>query len=128
MIKKILIVDDSRAARIGLRSWLLKDREYEIREAGNGKEALEQFNEFKPDLTFLDLTMPVMDGFEALEKIKQINPNAIVLVLTADIQKRTIERVSGLGAFKVLKKPPVKDVIHEALSEVRKYLEEDNLK
>ncbi|MDY0301061.1 MAG: response regulator [Trichlorobacter sp.] len=102
---KILVVDDSLVARMSLKSCLPKDN-HEIAEANDGAKGVAQFTNFAPDVTFMDLTMPGMDGIEALRGIKQINPAAIVIILTADIQKRTTEIVTELGAFAVLKKPP----------------------
>ncbi len=61
MISKILIVDDSPIARKMLKSCIPKDQGYEFHEAGDGREALEKFREIKPDVTFMDLTMPVIN-------------------------------------------------------------------
>ncbi|MBF0342739.1 MAG: response regulator [Nitrospirae bacterium] len=114
MALKILLVDDSKASRYGLRNWLSKEDGVEIFEAGDGLEGVERFKEHQPDITFLDLTMPVMDGFTALEEMRKVDPAAIVVVLTADVQKKTTQRVEELGAFMVLKKPPVKENIIDA--------------
>ncbi|KJU85443.1 response regulator receiver protein [Candidatus Magnetobacterium bavaricum] len=115
MATKVLLVDDSKASRYGLRNWISKEEGTEIFEAANGLEGLQRFKEHQPDVTFLDLTMPVMDGFEALEEIRKIDPLAVVVVLTADVQQKTTQRVQELGAFMVLKKPPVKDSTIDAL-------------
>lgn len=116
---KILIVDDAMAARMMLKNCIPAEDNHEIEEASDGSQGLEKFKSFKPDLTFLDLTMPVMDGFETLEKIKQLDPAAIVVVLTADIQKKSIEKVEALGAYTVLKKLPTAEVIQKTINEVR---------
>ena len=63
----------------------------------------------------MDLTMPVMDGYEATEKIIEIDQNAIVIVVTADVQVKAITKVLNLGAYMVLKKAIKKDDIHNAL-------------
>ena len=114
MSHKVLIVDDSMAARHFLKN-CFAERDLQILEAKNGQEALEVFAAEKPDLVFLDITMPVMDGFEALPKLKELGPNTPVIVLTADIQTKTVERIMALGAFLFLKKPPRKPVILDAL-------------
>ena len=80
------------------------------------------YKKLRPNLTFLDLTMPVMDGYEALEEIKKYDINALVIVLTADIQKKSREKVSNLGAFKILPKPPNKEIMEQALSEAEDML------
>jgi two-component system chemotaxis response regulator CheY len=118
MLKKILIIDDSPIARKILRSCIPGDRDFEFTEAGDGQAGLQRFQEVQPDLTFTDLTMPVMDGMAALEKMKQLRPEAVIVVCSADIQPKTIERVMNLGAFSMLKKPPSKDALSELFSRV----------
>ena len=104
---KILVTDDSKIARKMVIKTLNEatQNQLEIFEAQNGQEALDLYKEKNPDLTFLDLTMPVMDGFEALEKIKEFDKNAKVIVLSADIQKMSVDRVLALGAFNFIRKP-----------------------
>lgn len=114
MVKTVLIVDDSPISRKMLKSCFEKDANLEILEAGDGLAGLEIFRNAAPDLTFLDLTMPVMDGFQALEEMKRHDPNALVIVATADIQAKSIEKVMALGALHVLKKPPTRDSVGEA--------------
>ncbi|OQY31598.1 MAG: hypothetical protein B6241_13550 [Spirochaetaceae bacterium 4572_59] len=117
---KLLIVDDSKVARMLIRSIIAEyDNSIEICEASNGLEATEVQKKESPDLTFLDLTMPVMDGFEALRIIKENNINAVVIVLTADIQKKSVEKCMEMGAYKVLKKLPRKEEIHQILNTIR---------
>ncbi len=70
----------------------------------------------------MDLTMPVMNGFEALESILKIDQKAIVVIATADVQIKAIARAHDLGAFSVIKKPPTKDNIAAAIAEVEKAL------
>ena len=115
---KILIVDDSMAARMLMKGFFADDDSFEIVEAENGEKAIELFKKEKPDITFLDLTMPVMDGFEALKIIKELDSDAPVVVLTADIQKKSIEKVMKLGAYSVLKKLPRKDILFQTIKEI----------
>ena len=120
---KLLIVDDSRAARMLIKSILLDyDAELELSEAENGAIAVELFTEKRPDLVFLDLTMPVLDGYGALEKIIEINPKALVVVLTADIQQKSVDRCMGLGAFRVLKKLPDKKIVYALVDEIKEMI------
>ena len=122
MIKKILIVDDSPVARAIVKKCLPKDRDFELTEASNGQEAVQKFKEVRPDLTFLDLTMPVMDGFDALKAIKEEDNLAVVMVLSSDIQQKTVEKVVSLGADMVIPKPPSAESIQEALTKAAKLL------
>lgn len=115
MIKTILIVDDSPISRKMLKSCIPKDMGYEMHEAGNGKEGVEKYQSLKPEVTFMDLTMPVMDGYEATEKIIELDQNALIIVVTADIQVKAITKVLDMGAYMVLKKAIKKDDIHNAL-------------
>jgi two-component system, chemotaxis family, chemotaxis protein CheY len=122
MINTILIVDDSPISRKMLKSCIPKDREYVFYEAGDGLAGLEMFKMKKPDITFMDLTMPVMDGATALDEIMKFDKNAIVIVSTADIQVKSLAKVMDLGAFLVVKKPPSKDTIKDALSKAEERL------
>lgn len=116
MGKKVLIVDDSPVSRMIVKKCLPKNQDFEIFEAGDGREGLEKFKAVAPDVTFLDLTMPVMDGFQALEEIRKANPAAVVIVLTADIQQKTVARVMAAGAVTVVPKPPSAEIIEESLA------------
>lgn len=118
MGKKVLIVDDSPVSRMIVKKCLPKDRDFEIFEAGDGREGLEKFKAVAPDVTFMDLTMPVMDGFQALEEIRTADPAAVVIVLTADIQQKTVDRVMAAGAVTVIPKPPSAEIIEESLAKV----------
>jgi len=104
---KILVTDDSKMARRMLIKTL---NEYTsddciILEATNGKECIEIFKEEQPNLVFLDLTMPVMDGFEALKYLKLHNKDVIVIIVSADIQKGSLDKVMADGANDFVKKP-----------------------
>ncbi len=127
MIKTILIVDDSKAAQFFLKGCIPQDMGYEIHIAGDGREGLKKYDEIRPDITFLDLTMPEMDGIAALTEIKKFDPDAIVVVLTANIQRKIIREVENRGAFSVLKKPPKKEQIRGVLYGAGKELEKKEL-
>lgn len=117
VVKKVLIVDDSRSARFFLKS-CIPEGDYEVIEATNGDEGVSTFAAEQPDVVFMDLTMPVKDGFQAIPEILAADPNARVVVLTADIQKQTIQRIEELGAIRFLKKPPKKDTVAAVLSDL----------
>ncbi len=124
MSKKILIVDDSPVSRQIVRKCLPKGQSFEVFEAVNGKDGLEQFRKNSPDVTLLDLTMPVMDGFAALQEIKKVDGNAVVVVLTADIQQKTVDKVMAMGALMVVPKPPSVEAIEEAVNKAIQHLTE----
>jgi two-component system, chemotaxis family, chemotaxis protein CheY len=117
MVERILIVDDSPVARKIMLSCIPKDKGYEIIFAGDGKEGVTKYAEELPDVTFMDITMPVMDGLTALEEIMKLNEKAIVVMCTADIQPKSIQRANGLGALVVLRKPPTRNSVEEALAQ-----------
>ena len=82
MKAKIVVADDEPHIR-KMISRLLTDEGYEVKPAENGREAVEVFLSFQPDVVLLDQQMPVMTGVEALEEIKRISPNQTVLFVTA---------------------------------------------
>ena len=124
MIKKILIVDDSPISIKIIKSCMPKDKDYELFDASDGQMGVEKYKEVKPDLTFLDLTMPVMNGFEALEEILKLDQKALVIILTADVQIKAVAKAHDLGAFSVLKKPPAREAIAAAIKEADDALSE----
>ena len=104
---KILVTDDSKMARkmvIKILNDVLNEN-VEIFEGQNGQEAFDLYKEHLPKIVFLDLTMPVMDGFEALAKIKEFDKDAKVVIISADIQKLSMDKALQLGAFNFIKKP-----------------------
>jgi two-component system chemotaxis response regulator CheY len=117
MIKKILIVDDSSISVKIIKSCIPKDKDYELFDAADGQIGVEKYKELKPDLTFMDLTMPVMNGFQALEEIMKLDQKALVIILTADVQIKAVAKAHDLGAFSVVKKPPSKESILAAIKE-----------
>ena len=103
---KYLVVDDSKLARLGLiKSLKAHIEDAEIFQATNGLEALEICKVEKPNIAFLDLTMPEMDGYEALPKMLELNPKLKVVVVSADIQEQAKNRVISLGAQLHIQKP-----------------------
>lgn len=102
---KILIVDDSKTSRKILRNILTENGHEIVGEAINGIEAIEKFSELKPDLTTMDITMPIMDGLQALKKIIEIDKNAKVIMVTAAGQKTKMVDAVKYGAAEFLTKP-----------------------
>ena len=115
MIKKILLVDDSPVAIKTLKRCLPEDFEFECFSAHDGAEGVETYKNVKPDVTFLDLSMPVMDGVEALEEIMEYDKDALVIIITSNAQRKIYDKVISIGAFMLLKKPPSRDIIKAVL-------------
>jgi CheY-like chemotaxis protein len=105
MATKVLVVDDSVLSRRMLIQSLPSDWDTEIVEASNGQEALDIYLTDTPDVIFLDLTMPVMNGFEALEAMAKEGLKSDVIVVSADIQPVAEKRVRQSGAIAFIKKP-----------------------
>ncbi len=103
---KVLVVDDSKIGRLSVvKSLKTVHPEVEIFQAANGLEAVELYKSENPHVVFLDLTMPVMDGYEALKQIKEFHKEAQVIVVSADIQSEAKLRVLVAGAKNMYPKP-----------------------
>ena len=94
----ILVVDDSRVSRLLSRQFILqKHPDWTVAEAASGEEALDKLQSIAPDLIMLDLNMPGMGGFAAVEKIRQRYPAVRITLLTANVQDATRDRAVALG-------------------------------
>ena len=110
-IKKILIVDDEKDM-CWLLSEALSKRKYKVTTASTGKEGINQIKKETPDLVFLDLKLPDIDGIKILPRIKKINSKIVVCIITAygtpDLQKEAMNK----GAFYFLDKPfSIKEIL-----------------
>ncbi len=101
---KILIVEDDHASRLFLES-LLESNNYDFRSAENGIEGLNVFDEYNPDIVLSDIKMPIMDGLELLEAIRDKNSDTIVVIVTAFGSENYAIQALHLGANNYLKKP-----------------------
>lgn len=111
----ILVVDDSGYARRLLRQ-TLEPHGHSVIEAGTGMAGLEAYAVHAPDLVLLDLTMEDLGGEEVLTRLREIDPAARVIVVSADIQRSTSKRVAAAGAFRFLGKPADPEELMEAVS------------
>jgi len=120
MSSTILVVDDAAFMRMMIRDILAREG-YLIHEAVNGRDAIEKYAEIRPDLVTLDITMPEVDGIEALQAIRRLDPTARVLMVSAMGQQKMMVDALEAGAVDFLVKPfqPTK-----VLQTVKKCLEE----
>ncbi len=102
---KILIVDDAAFMRMMVKDNLKKAGYSEFLEAGDGENAVAQYTEHRPDLVLLDITMPIKDGIQALQAIKEINPEAKVVMCSAMGQEGMVVEAIKLGALDFIVKP-----------------------
>ncbi len=111
----VLICDDSSFAQKQMARALPRDWDIDISFAADGAEGLAALRAGKGDILFLDLNMPVMDGYEVLEAIRREDINTLVIVVSGDVQSEARERVLGLGALDFVKKPINEEKIGELL-------------
>lgn len=112
----IIICDDSSFARKQVARALPSYWETDITFAANGEEALAAVRDDKGEILFLDLTMPVMDGYAVLETIQKEGLPTVVIVISGDIQPEALVRVKKLGAIKFIKKPVDPETIEHVLN------------
>lgn len=110
MSGKVLIVDDSALSRRTLRR-ILEPAGYEVVEADDGMTALEVYFLDKPDLVLLDLVMKGMYGLDVLAKLREMDPRALVVVASADIQSSTRKMADEAGALGFIHKPFVPEQV-----------------
>ncbi len=118
MAKNILVCDDAAFMRMMIKDILTKNGYNVAGEAENGAKAVEKYNELKPDLVLMDITMPEMDGIQALKAIKASNPGACVIMCSAmGQQAMVIEAIQG-GAKDFIVKPFQAERVLEAVKKV----------
>ena len=115
---KILLVDDSRTSRRMLREIIEGAGHEIIGEAENGEEGYLKFKELRPDLVTLDITMPKMDGLEALKLIHKEDENAKVIMITAAGQKEKMMQAIKEGASEFITKPYEAEEVTKLIAKV----------
>ncbi len=102
---KIMLVDDAAFMRMMEKDALVKNGYTDIYEASDGAEAVEKYDELKPDLVIMDITMPNMDGLEALKAIRAKDANALVVMCSAMGQEAMVIDALKSGAKDFIVKP-----------------------
>lgn len=120
---RTVIVDDD-ADTVEVSSLFLELYSFDVVGTGfNGQDAVNLFESLRPDVVFLDLMMPEYDGFFAMENIRKIDPNANIVVVTADIRQDTSERLKSINTIKIIYKPFNKNDIMEISKNLRNPIE-----
>ena len=115
---RILVVDDSEYFRETMKE-IFELEGYTIAgEAADGEEAVKKYKELRPDITTLDVTMPVMDGIEALKKILEFDPGAKVIMVSSSAQNSKVTQALILGAYEFLPKPFDDDRLLEVVADI----------
>lgn len=115
MGKRILIVDDAAFMRMMIKDILSKNGFEVVGEAQDGAQAVEKYKELTPDLITMDITMPEMDGITALKQIKDINPEAKIIMCSAMGQQAMVIDAIQAGAKDFIVKPFQADRVIEAI-------------
>jgi len=118
MAKNILICDDAAFMRMMIKDILTKNGYNVVGEAENGARAVDKYNELKPDLVLMDITMPEMDGIQALKKIKEGDSSALVIMCSAMGQQAMVIESIQAGAKDFIVKPFQADRVIEAVKKV----------
>lgn len=118
MAKNILICDDAAFMRMMIKDILTKNGYSVIGEAENGLKAIERYNDLKPDLVLMDITMPEMDGIQALKQIKGADQGAKIIMCSAMGQQAMVIESIQSGAKDFIVKPFQADRVIEAVKKV----------
>ncbi|MBE3574852.1 MAG: response regulator [Firmicutes bacterium] len=115
MGKRVLIVDDAAFMRMMLRDILTKAGFEVVGEADNGASAVKSYEELRPDVVTMDITMPEMDGIAATRKIRALDPNAVVIMCSAMGQQALVIDAIQAGAKDFVVKPFQPERVAEAV-------------
>ena len=113
----ILLVDDEAHIRKYVALILKQLGATSIVEATNGQEAIDLFQQKKPDVVLLDISMPLMNGLETLKRLKVIDPEGVFIMLTSMVNRQSIDEALALGAANYIRKDNPKEEIAQAIRE-----------
>lgn len=117
-MKNVLVVDDAMFMRHSLRQMLEKNNYNIIGEADNGMNAFLKYKELQPDIVTMDITMPEVDGIEAVRLIKKFDPQARIVMMSAMGQERMVREAIVAGAMGFLVKPFREEDVLRVLSQL----------
>lgn len=117
---RILIVDDATFMRMMISKICNENGFTVVAEADNGLNAIEKYKEYKPDVVLMDITMPEMNGIEAVKAIKQIDSNAKIIMCSAMGQQSMVIEAIQAGASDFVVKPFQPDRVVDALKRILK--------
>lgn len=115
---RVLVVDDAKFMRVTLKNLLEEAGHEVIGEAANGVEAVEKYQELNPDVVTMDITMPEMDGIEAIKRILGEDPRAKIIVVSAMGQKAMVVEAIQAGAKDFVVKPIKADKMKDAMQKL----------
>lgn len=118
MTARVLVVDDAAFMRMMLKDILIKNGFIVVGEASNGAEAVLKFQELKPDIVTMDITMPEMDGITAVREIVKGNPHARVVMCSAMGQQAMVLDAIQAGAKDFIVKPFQEEKVVDAMTKV----------
>ena len=118
MAKTILLVDDATFMRAKMKSLVEKLGFQVVGEGANGQEGVEKYKALSPDIVIMDITMPEMDGVEALRQIMKHNPKAAVVMVSAMGQERIVMETVLAGAKTFIVKPYQDEKVAQVLSKL----------
>ncbi|OYV67952.1 MAG: Fis family transcriptional regulator, partial [Gemmatimonadetes bacterium 21-71-4] len=104
MSRRILIVDDEQGIRAALAQ-LLEFEGYEVRASANAADGIVEYKRWRPQLVFLDVKMAGIDGLEALRRLREFDPTAVVVMISGHATIQTAVEATQLGAYDILEKP-----------------------
>lgn len=115
-MKSVLIIDDAMFMRLSLKTMLEKNGFQVIGEASTGIEGITQFMKLSPDIVTMDITMPEMNGVEALKEILKINNKAVVVMVSAMGQENRVMEAIMFGARGFIVKPVTEEALINAMN------------
>ncbi|RCX20160.1 two-component system chemotaxis response regulator CheY [Anaerobacterium chartisolvens] len=117
-MKRVLVVDDAAFMRMAIKEMLNKNGFEVVGEAENGYTAVRRFKELKPDVVTIDITMPEMTGIEALKLIKEFDPGAVAVMVSAMGQESMVREAIAAGAKSFIVKPFKEEHMIQILNKV----------